>query len=197
MTCIIGYKDKKNNKVYIGADSCVSNGVSKHIANDGFKVFKSEKNNNILMAICGTVRAAQTLKYGFDFPTENELLLKEESFDEKYIVTKIIPKLQNMFEKQRVLEKDNFVRLGFLLAYKDKLWTIDYDFSVMEYTDDYLVDGSGCYFAEGSLHTTKDMDLSIEDKILMGLRAGCIEPHVAPPFFIMNTVDDEVIKKEC
>lgn len=27
MTCIIGYKDKKNNKVYIGADSCVGNSL--------------------------------------------------------------------------------------------------------------------------------------------------------------------------
>ncbi|MDM0587807.1 hypothetical protein QTH25_13600 [Clostridium perfringens] len=195
MTCIIGYKDKKNNKVYIGADSCVGNSLGKHTLGENYKIFKPSKNKNILIAMSGSVRALQVLKYQMDFPSENELIGQEEEFNEKYIVTKIIPKLQRVCDDQKVLEKD-WVCLYFLIAYKDKLWKISGDFAVLEYTDEYLSEGSGFAYAEGSLHTTKDMDMSIEDKILMGLKAGCIDKSVAPPFFILNTKDDEVIKKE-
>ena len=197
MTCIIGYKDKKNNKVYIGADSCVSNGYSHHILDDNYKIFKPKNNNNILIALTGTIRAIQVLKYNMDFPSELELKVANKEFNDKYIITNIIPKLQKLCEDNKILEKDKYtyVDMAFLIAYKDKLWCIDNDFSLINYTNDYLANGCGMDYAEGSLFTTKNINnINIQDKIHMGLQAGTIATGVAPPFFIMNTENDEIIK---
>lgn len=51
MTCIVGVLDKKEDCVYIGADSLGSNWCSQALYKNK-KVFKATDNNNILMAIC-------------------------------------------------------------------------------------------------------------------------------------------------
>lgn len=196
MTCIIGYKDKKNNKVYIGSDSCVSSGYREHTLDECYKIFKPDKNKNIAIAITGSIRALQVLKYHMEFPTEKELDANDEVFNDKYIITKLIPKLRNICDDNRILEKDNSVWLTFILAYKDKLWYIDSDFSLVKFTDEYLAHGCGLDFAEGSLHTTKDMNLDVPTKIKLALRAGTIATGVSAPYYIVNTVDDEVLKFE-
>lgn len=197
MTCIIGYKDKKNNKVYIGSDSCVSSGYnSEHTLDECYKIFKPDKNKNIAIAITGSVRALQVLKYHMEFPTEKELDANNEVFDDKYIITKLIPKLHNICDENKVLEKDNSVYLAFILAYKDKLWYIDSDFSLIKFTDEYLTHGCGLEFAEGSLYTTKDMDLNIPTKIRLALESSSIASGVSATYYIVNTIDDEVLKFE-
>ncbi|MGL4571742.1 MAG: hypothetical protein ACRCVJ_11835 [Clostridium sp.] len=195
MTCIIGYKDKEHNKIYIGADSCIS-GIGEHTLEKCYKIFKPEKNSNIVIGVTGSVRALQVLKYHMNFPSEKELAVNDEKFDDKYIVKNIIPKLQRICTDNKIIEKDNCICLVFIIGYKDKLWYIDMDFALIQYTNDYLTHGCGYAYAEGSLLTTKDMDFSIVDKVKMGLQASSVASGVCPPYYIMNTENDEVITYE-
>lgn len=194
MTCIIGYKDKINGKVYIGADSCVSNGLTKHTLDECYKIFKPENNENIAIAMTGSIRALQVLKYHMKFPSEKELLANDEIFNDKYIITKIVPELKKICDENKITEKDNSVELAFIIGYKQDLWYIASDFALIKFTNDYLTHGCGLEFAEGSLFTTKDMKLDIPQKIKLALQSGSTAIGVAPPYYIINTKDNEVLK---
>lgn len=60
MTCIIGYKDIKNERVYIGADSLCSNDHSRAIRSDP-KFFKY--NESIIFGFTTSYRMGQLLMY--------------------------------------------------------------------------------------------------------------------------------------
>lgn len=99
MTCIIGYIDRKNNKTYIGADSCASAGCDKIIRKDK-KVFKSEYNPNFLIGFTSSYRMGQLLMYAEDkvFPSESDLKNNNLEVNHKFMVTQIIPKIQELFK---------------------------------------------------------------------------------------------------
>jgi ATP-dependent protease HslVU (ClpYQ) peptidase subunit len=193
MTCIIGVIDKKNKKVYMGADSCASNGQSKIIRKD-MKMFKPECNPNFLVGFTTSYRMGQLLMYGEDdiFPTEEHLSEEKYEINHNYIVADIIPKIQKLFTESGfgTMEEGG----EFLLAYKDSLFRIYCDFQVEETALDYNSCGCGEYYAEGSLFALKNSKKDIVNKIHTGLQSATyFSVGVQPPFYIMNTNDDEMI----
>jgi ATP-dependent protease HslVU (ClpYQ) peptidase subunit len=190
MTCIVGFID--GDKTYIGVDSLGSNGYSKTVRKDK-KVFKLQDTPNALIGYTSSFRMGQLLMYA------NNLIDKrdEPNIDHKYIVKTFIPNIISLFENGGYSRTNNGEKSGgiFLLAYKDKLYKIESDYQVGESTDNYDACGCGDDYALGSLFTTENTNLSPIERIHKALQAASkFSCGVAPPYYIMNTVNDEVIE---
>lgn len=188
MTCIVGLIE--NGITYIGADSLGSNGYSKTVRNDK-KLFKLQDTPNAILGFTSSFRMGQLLMYA------NNLIDKrdEPNIDHKYIVTKFIPNIISLFESGGYAKNNSGEKKGgiFLLGYKDKLFKIESDFQVGESMLNYDACGCGEDYALGSLATSESMDTTPIDRIHKALQAASkFSPGVAPPFYIMNTHDDEI-----
>lgn len=194
MTCIVGLVH--DGIAYIGADSLGSNGYTGTIRKDK-KVFHLKDINNAIIGYTSSFRMGQLLMYGTGLIDPRDL--HEHSIDHKYLVTKFIPNVIKLFEEGGYAQNKNGEKMGgeFLFAYKNKLYKIESDFQVSEGLYNYDACGCGEQFALGSIHSTKGL---IEDpitRIHMALKAAsefCV--GVAPPYYILNTHNNEVIQLE-
>lgn len=192
MTCIVGLIDKEKGITYLGGDSLGSNGYSGVLRKDK-KVFKLKDTKNVAIGYTSSFRMGQLLNYATGLIDKRD----EPNIDHEYIVTNFIPNIIKLFENGGYSRNNSGEKEGgtFLLAYKDKLWNIESDYQVGESFDNYDSCGSGSYFALGSLATTEDMDLSPVERIHLALQsASKYSVGVQPPFYIINTDNDEVIE---
>ena len=192
MTCIVGYVDKKENCVWIGADSLGSNGFTKSVESQP-KVFKNITFKNIVMGSTSTFRHIDLLKYSDKLFEEIDWYKKTE-LDHKYLVTKLIPNLIKLFDEGIKSELDRSKGANFIIGAGDKLFEVQTDYSVLEHSDGYASVGCGEYTALGSLYSTKNLDIPISDKIKIALESA--EHHccgVQRPFRIINTKDEKEI----
>ena len=192
MTCVIGYLDKKNNTAYLGGDSLGSNGYSKILCNQR-KVFHSKDTKNLIIGLSGSFNF-QALEYE---KLLDETALPKNEITKEYLITKFVPNLKTIVNKYNANStKDNLnsMKGSLLFGYKDKLFNIQCDYSLLESTNGFDAIGSGAEVAMGSLLTSCDMDISIINKITKALEAA--EKHavgVQRPFYIINTSTDDVV----
>lgn len=193
MTCIVGILDKEQDCVFIGADSLGSN-WSKQAIFKNRKVFKAKDNSNILMAICGDYKLQNILSVEESLVEEIKDLKDEVNFE--HIVKYTSPKIINLASKYNCLRiKDGYANLGgdIIFAYKNQLYIIESNGQVLEPDDEYIAGGSGGDFAIAVLSQNKDK--TTNERIIEALEAA--EKHacgVKRPFYIMNTMNDEVIE---
>lgn len=191
MTCIIGFSDKENGITYMGGDSCASSNMLKQTINQR-KVFKSLDSKNMIIGFSGMVRDLNLLTYSKNLIDKRD----EPNIDNEYMVTHFIPNIIQLFkngERNGTYNNISEIESYFLVAYKDKLWEIESNYSIFNSTENYAAIGSGIYYALGSLKTMENMDLSPIEKIHKALQvASAFAPGVAPPFYIINTKDDKV-----
>jgi len=181
MTCIVGLIDKENNKVYIGGDSAGANSdYTLQIRKDP-KVFI---NGNFLIGFTTSFRMGQLLMF-------NKLVDRNQynESDYEYLVQEFIPTIKKIFKDEGFSEiKENKEKGGnFLVAYKNNLYVIESNYQVIELYDNYYAIGCGGNYALGSLHTTKDMNMLLTDRIINALEAA--EHHsagVKAPFNILS-----------
>ena len=192
MTCIVGLFDKEKDCVYIGADSLGSNWSTQAIFKNR-KVFKAKDNSNVLMAICGDYKLQNLLSIEKDLIEEVKHLKKEVNFE--HIVKHTAPKIMELARKYKcTTNKDGYEYVGgnIIFAYQNQLYIIENSGQVLEPEDEYITGGSGENFAIAVLSQNRDKD-SI-NRIKEALEAA--EKHgvgVKRPFYIMNTIDDEVV----
>jgi ATP-dependent protease HslVU (ClpYQ) peptidase subunit len=193
MTSIVGYIDRENGITYLGGDSLASNSYYKEVIKQR-KVFKSNDSKNMIIGFSGALRDLDLLTYAENLIDKRD----EPNIDHKYMVTKFIPNIIQLFKNND--RNDNCrgvseIESCFLVAYKDKLWTIESNYCVTELVTNYTVIGSGMYYALGSLKTTEGMDLTPIEKIHLALQSASeFAPEVAPPFYIINTENDDVVE---
>lgn len=192
MTCIVGYVE--NGVTWLGGDSLGSNGYSKTVYQQR-KVFKSQDAKDLIIGLCGSFNF-QALEYENLF---NELELLKGGIDRKYLITQFMPKLKEIVNKYNSNKNSNGLNImsgELLFGYKDKLFRIQNDYSLLESSDPYQCVGSGEDFASGALYALEDnSDLSPAERIHKSLQAASkFSAGVAPPFYIINTKDDEVIE---
>ena len=192
MTCIVGFLDKNNDCVWIGGDSLGSNYYTKSVQSPS-KVFRHDVFKNVIMGSTTTFRHIDLLKYSdaifdkIDF-YENAVL------DHKYMVTKFIPKVIDLFKNGIISEYEKDRGGNFIVGAKNRLFEIQCDYAVLEPIDGICAVGSGSDVAMGSLLTTLDMDMTPINKVQLALQAA--EKHccgVQRPFHIINTKDENVI----
>ena len=188
MTCIIGCIDKKDNSVWIGADSLGSNGYIKSVESQP-KVFRNDIFDNVIMGSTSTFRHIDLLKYSSTLFEEIDKY-KEVDIDHKYMVTKFIPKVIELFRDGYISDKTEEKNANFIVGVEDKLFEIQEDYSVLEPLDNFCAVGCGEDVAIGSMYTTRNMDMSVPDRIIEALKAAenrlC---GVQRPFVLMNTKD--------
>lgn len=191
-TCIIGFTDRKNNVSWIGGDSLGSNGYVK-ATNTPSKVFRNDTFENVLIGGTGTFRHLDLLKYSDKLFDEIDWYKKTE-IDHKFMVTKFIPKVIELF-KSGVVGEDEKDRGGnFIVATPGKVFEVQCDYSVLEPELGVCAVGCGEAVAMGSLLTTLNMDMSPEDKIIKALEAA--EQYccgVQRPFHLLCTDSREEI----
>lgn len=147
---------KKDGVVYMGADSQVTRGGTRvSLSNpNNYKVWKVKGCEHCLMGHVGSLRDACVIKLLNNIVRELDVLHDSVNFE--FVVNRVVPLLIDELMARRYLSssgKLEFSDSRFLFAYKDRLYVIGSDFSVIE-VDDCVAIGSGESEAIGSLLTT-------------------------------------------
>lgn len=190
MTCIVGLVD--NGVVYIGADSLGSNGYTKTVRNDR-KVFKLKNGDNSILGFTTSFRMGQLLMYADNLIDKKDTL----NINHEYLVTKFVPNVIKLFESNGYGRNNDGEKYGgtFLIGHKDRLYKIESDYQVEEAYYNFNACGSGEDFALGSLYSTINSNLSPEQRVIYALKASSeFSTGVQPPFYIMNTKNNEIIE---
>lgn len=188
MTCIVGLVH--NGITYIGGDSLGSNGYSKTVRQDK-KVFKLVDTDSAVLGYTSSFRMGQLLMYAGGLIDSRD----EPDIDHKYLVTKFIPNITQLFENGGYNRNKSGEKEGgtFLLGYKDSLYKISSDYQVGISSLDYDACGCGESYALGSLHSTEGTDLTPQERIFKALEAAQeFSCGVQAPFYILNTSNDKV-----
>lgn len=193
MTCIIGFTDNDKGVSWIGADSLGSNGYTKAPEMPS-KVFRNETFQNVLIGGTTTFRHLDLLKYSTNLFDEIDLY-KKTDIDHKFMVTKFIPRVIELF-KNGVISEDEKRRGGnFIVATPGRLFEVQQDYSVLEPELGICAVGCGYAVAMGSLITTKGLDMPPQEKIIKALEVA--EQYccgVQRPFRILCTDgSDEIV----
>lgn len=194
MTCIVGVVDKENKCVWLGSDSLGSSWQSEMVILNK-KVVKHYLNKSVAFGLAGSYRTINMLTYDDTCFPELDFY-KSQGIDEKYLIKTFIPNFQKLI-KSGEIDGSDYPYPHMLLAIKDKLFTIQSDFSVIEQACGYDTEGTGGMVALGSLYSTEGLDLTIPKRIELALLAAqehC--PGVRGPFYIINTMNEEEIKIE-
>ena len=180
MTCIVGLIS--NNKLYMGSDSQCTNG-NQILPTSREKIFTI---GNLTLGTAGDVRFNNIIKYYLDVPYHHN-----DISDMEYICTEFLGNLRSAIEGQKFSEeKDNVSSIPnyceLLVAYKNTLYAIWYDYSVVDFSEYYAI-GSGSDFALGSLETTKQLGIDPKERIELALGAACkFNVNCALPFNIVE-----------
>ena len=171
---------KENGVVYMGADTQTTSGRKKHngLNETAFKIHRLE--NGILVGFCGKVAATHeilSMKDIFVLDENGEL-------DKKHIVNYIVPKLVDKMEQIGDEERGS-LDVSIILAYKDKLYRITANLSVI-CLNDYAKAGAGAYFVDYYLQERKD--LSVKNRIIKSLMASAKRcDSVCGPYVLIDT----------
>ena len=179
---------KENGKVTIGADSqCTRGGTRRTLSNpNNYKVWKVLDAENCLFAQVGLVREANIIRVARDLVPEMAQL--KDKVDFSFVVKRLVPRMFEELEEYRAIKKgDNLPEFesSFIFAYKDKLFYISGNATVIE-IDDYVAIGSGECEAIGSLLSTEGEPC--EDRIKKAIKASAASDiYVDYPIVITDT----------
>lgn len=179
MTCIVAVA--QNGTVYMGSDHAASDDKTGWILSR--REPKCFKVGQYGVAFTDSFRMGQILQYSWAPPKYTPT--KTNAGLDKFMRTKFIDSVKTAF-------KDNgYGTIGgseedtggiFIVGVEGRIFTIDEDFHVGENIMNYMAEGSGAFFALGSLHTTKNQK-NPKMRIKAALEAAAeFSMSVAPPF---------------
>ena len=183
---------KENGKIMLGADSQCTKGSSRRSLSNpnNYKIWKVPGADNCLMAHVGLVREANVVRVTHGLVSELDQL--KDSVDFAFVVRRLVPALFDELNSYGILRKDDGVPYfdsSFLFAYKDRLYYISPNGTVIE-IDDYCAIGSGECEAVGSLLSTEGE--SCEERIKKAIRASAANDiYVDYPIVISDTESTE------
>ena len=183
---------KENGKVTIGADSqCTKGGTRRSLSNpNNYKIWKVLDSENCLLGHVGLVREANVIRVARDLVPEMTRI--KDKVDFSFVVKRLVPTMFEELEEYRVIKKgDNPPEFdsSFLFAYKDKLFYISGNGTVIE-IDDYCAIGSGECEAIGSLLSTEGE--TPEERIKKAIKASAANDiYVDYPIVITDTESTE------
>ncbi|UZV41304.1 putative nucleophile aminohydrolase [Vibrio phage vB_VpaM_R16F] len=142
MTCITGMV--RNGHVYMAGDLMGSNGFTGKVYPDS-KVFV---NGDFIIGYTSSFRMGQILEWNWNQP-----LRQEGISDREYMQLNVVESLRETFAAFGYGVKDGLEDIGgnFLIGYKDKLYEMQNNFSLLS-IEDFAAVGSGSYHAEAILH---------------------------------------------
>lgn len=173
----------------LGADSCVGGA---HRAT-GKREPKVKKVGEYLIGSAGSVRVGQIVKH----------CLSTKKFNEKddfywHVLNVLVPEIRKSIKSEGCLKTESGVdsmRCGLVIAHGNNLLTMQGDFGVIEYEDDFVAMGCGEEWATGAMYAIDyQTQGTAEEQILkVGLDAACrYSSYVRPPY---HFVDNFPVKK--
>jgi len=170
MTCVVGLV--KDNIIYMGADSCSSNG-------DTYETTTEEKvfvRGEFIYGVSGSWRVNQLLKYKFTPPNNNNI-----DNVKGYLVVDYVDALKECFKNLTKHDEDEW---DILVGYCGRLFVISSDFHVSERSEfKFNCIGSGSEMADGAMYVANT--LPPEQRISSALRAAAaFSIGVVGPFII-------------
>ena len=183
---------KENGKIMMGADSqCTKGGTRRSLSNpNNYKIWKVLDSENCLLGHVGLVREANVIRVARDLVPEMAQI--KDKVDFSFVVKRLVPTMFEELEEYRVIKKaDNPPEFdsSFLFAYKDKLFYISGNGTVIE-IDDYCAIGSGECEAIGSLLSTEGEPP--EERIKKAIKASAANDiYVDYPIVITDTESTE------
>lgn len=106
-----------------------------------------------------------------------------------HLVNKFVPNLQRTLQKSWWLRNDSGVGSGgnFLVAYRDRLFEFQSDFSVLEDAHEFDSVGCGHGVAKGALFALQSSTMNPQKKLETALQAACeFSAFVRPPFVFVD-----------
>lgn len=185
---------KQDGVVYIGCDSQVTRGGTRRTLSsvNNYKVWKVLGVDNVLMAHTGSVKDACAVRTMEDLITEYDIYRNRIEYG--LIVNRVYPEIIDRLQHLQYLPKEkpfDALNSSFLFAYKDKLFELASDGSVIEH-EDYVTMGSGEDFARGSLSTTEEEEPN--KRIIKAIKASASgDIYVNYPIILTNTENCEFI----
>ena len=183
---------KENGKVYIGADSQVTKGGTRTTLKNenNYKVWRVIGAPHCLMAHVGNLRDANVIRLMRDLVTDYNIYREHICFD--FVVKKVVPDIVEELTRYNLLkdgEKTEVLDSSFLFAYKDQVWVIGQDKSVIE-IEDYVSIGSGSDQAIGSLLSTEGQDP--RQRIVKAIKSSAASDiYVDYPIILTDTENGE------
>lgn len=165
MTCIVGLVANKH--IYLGGDSLASTGSLSQTMVES-KVFRVGE--NCIMGYSGTVRMCNLLRHKLELP-EHPIDMSTE----KYLTTLFVDALRTLLKDAGLAAKTNEQEAttgSILIAYRERLFKVGYDYCVMEASDGFDSIGSGDEIALGVMHATRHLDLQPQERIRLALEAA-------------------------
>ncbi|CAN7331901.1 hypothetical protein [Neorhizobium tomejilense] len=185
MTCIVALQH--NGKVYVGGDAAGTSSWSlSQMISSHPKVFEKSE---LIIGYSGSFRDGQIVRYATEFPRCHPAMDGHE-----YLVTNVAEVIRHSLKAHGAIHtKDGVDTMegNFLVAFRDRLYTIHSDLCVLESSRPYVAIGSGEDLALGSLHTSSP-DLEPTQRVLLALEAAATHnAGVRPPFTIKTFGDVE------
>ncbi len=183
---------KQNNKVYIGADSQVTRGGTRSTLKNpnNYKIWKVRGVDHCLMGHVGVLRDANVVRLMDGLVTDYEAYKNLINYE--LVVQKIVPDIYDALKQRGFIsfdEQNSSINSRFIFAYKDQLFVIGSDASVIE-VDDYVAIGSGEDQAIGSLLSTENEEP--KTRILKAIKASAVSDiYVDYPIIISDSEQTE------
>lgn len=168
MTIVVAYKDEKNQKVWLGADSQGSAGYDKCYRLDE-KIFIA---HDIGYGFCGSFRMGQILRYHSEEVTAPEGLKLDDPHG--YTVKYLVPMWRNILKEHgytTVLNNEEIAG-DFIITFGGNIFIIECDFQVGENAEDYAAIGCGAPYAYGSLFETSKSKISVQKKVESSIKTA-------------------------
>ena len=180
---------KEGNKIYMGADSQVTKGGTRTTLKNpnNYKVWKVDGVDKCLMGHVGNLRDGNVVRLMRSVIDDYDEFYKrvDYRFVVKYLVPEIVKTLREACYLKASPEYVDFLDSSFLFAYRDKLYSINCDLSVIE-IDDYVAIGSGADQALGSLLSTEGQDP--KERIVKAIKASAAaDIYVDYPIILTDT----------
>lgn len=183
---------KENGKIYLGADSQVTKGGTRTTLKNenNYKIWRVIGAPHCMMAQVGSFRDANVIRLMRDLVTDYNIYREHISFD--FVVKKVVPDIVSELAHYNFLkdgEKTELLDSSFLFAYKDQLWFINQDKSVIE-VEDYVAMGSGADQAIGSLLSTEGQ--GPKERIVKAIKSSATaDIYVDYPIILTDTEEGE------
>ncbi len=190
MSVVVAIKER--GKVVLGCDSQVTSGGTRTTLKNvnNYKIWKVVGVDNCLMASVGSFRDACLIRTMDDLVTDYNVYRDHICYD--FVVNKILPDIVNKLRSAHYIKEDGVfegMNSSFLFAYKDKLYAILFDGSVLE-IDDYVAIGSGKCEAIGSLLSSEGE--TSEERIIKAIKASAASDiYVDYPIIMIDTKNTE------
>jgi ATP-dependent protease HslVU (ClpYQ) peptidase subunit len=164
MTCIVGYLDSANKRMYIAGDTLGSTTTTKSERIDT-KVFIKEK--KMLMGFTTSYRMGQLLHWKFKLPNHPAKMSTDE-----YMYTLFIDEVIKLFTENGYAKVESNQNSGgtFIVLYQGKLYCIEEDYQIAKPLEHFTACGCGESYAHAAISAFEmsdnfDLEFKLENSI--------------------------------